>query len=287
MVTRRCTQRQFLLRPDRETNNAVLYCLAVAAKRHDIDVLDFTQMSNHLHEAIFDRHGNAPAFYEHFHKLLAKCMNALRGRWENFFSSEQVCVVRLESREDVIEKLVYIATNPVKDGLVDTVDAWPGSRGYRALLSGRPLRATRPAHFFAADGTMPEEVELRLAIPPELGDSAEILAAVRARVAAVEKAEARRRVKRGKKVLGRYAILRQSWRDSPTSREPRRNLRPAFAARSLWARIEAIQRKRAFTAAYRAARQAFLAGIPSSFPFGTYWLRRFVGVPVVALQEMN
>ena len=117
MVTRRCTQRQFLLRPDPETNNAFIYCLAVAAQRHEIDVMGFIQMSNHLHDGIFDRHGSGPAFYEHFHKLLAKCMNALRGRWENFFSSEQVCVVRLETREDMIDKLVYIATNPVKMGL--------------------------------------------------------------------------------------------------------------------------------------------------------------------------
>ncbi len=64
MVTRRCTRkRQYLLRPDKGTNNAVIYCLAVAAQRCDIDVLDFTQMTNHLHEAIFDRHGTAPAFY--------------------------------------------------------------------------------------------------------------------------------------------------------------------------------------------------------------------------------
>jgi hypothetical protein len=27
MITRRCTQRRFLLRPDRETNNAFTYCL--------------------------------------------------------------------------------------------------------------------------------------------------------------------------------------------------------------------------------------------------------------------
>src|SRR6478609_2521087 len=81
MVTRRCTQQQYLLRPDKETNNAVIYCLAVAAQRYDIDVMDFVQMSNHLHEGIFDRNGTAPAFFEHFHKLLAKCVNALRGRW--------------------------------------------------------------------------------------------------------------------------------------------------------------------------------------------------------------
>ena len=287
MVTRRCTQRQFLLRPDRETNNAFIYCLAVAAQRYEIDVIDFVQMSNHLHDAIYDRYGNAPAFYEHFHKLLAKCMNALRGRWENFFSSEQVCVVRLETREALIDKLVYIATNPVKDGLVEHVGEWPGASGYRALLAGRPLRATRPKHFFADDGSMPEKVTLRLTIPPELGDREEILAEVRARVAVVEKEEARKRAETGRRVMGRYAVLRQSWRESPTSREPRRNLRPTFAARSLWARLEAIQRKREFVHAYRAARRALLDGAPIPFPHGTYWVRRFVGVAVAAPENSN
>jgi putative transposase len=280
MVTRRCTQRQFLLRPDRETNNAVLYCLAVAAQRYQIDVLDFVQMSNHLHEVIYDRHGNAPAFYEHFHKLLAKCLNALRGRWENFFSSEQVCVVRLETIGDLIDKLVYVATNPVKDGLVERADDWPGASGYRALLRNRPLRATRPKHFFAEGGAMPEEVTLHLTIPPELGAREDIVAAVRAGVEAVEHAEAATRARTGQRAMGRYAVLRQPWRESPTSREPRRNLRPTIAARSWWARLEAIQRKRAFTAAYRKARRALLAGLPILFPPGTYWLRRFMGVSV-------
>ena len=280
MVTRRCTQRQFLLRPDPATNNAFVYCLAVASQRHEIDVMAFVQMSNHLHDGIYDRIGTSPAFYEHFHKLLAKCMNALRGRWENFFSSEQVCVVRLETRDDIIDKLVYIVTNPVKDGLVASVDDWPGANGYRALLSGVPLRATRPKHFFAEDGTMPEEVTLHVRITPELGDHDEIVAEVKARVEAFEVAEAKRRAASGQRVLGRYAVLRQSWRDSPTSREPRRNLRPTIAARSLWTRLEALQRRRDFIADYRLARLAQLAGIPVSFPHGTYWLHRFMGVPV-------
>jgi putative transposase len=286
MVTRRCTQRQFLLRPDPKTNNAFVYCLAVAAQRNPIDVVNFVQMSNHLHDALYDRLGNAPAFYEDFHKLLAKCMNALRGRWENFFSSEQVSVVQLETRDDLINKLVYVATNPVKAGLVERVDDWPGASGYRALLSGEPLRATRPKHFFAEDGTMPEEVNLHLTIPPELGDRDEILAEVQTRVAAFEEETARERARTGKRVLGRYAVLRQSWRDSPTSREPRRGLRPTIAARSLWARLEAIQRKRDFIAAYRRARHALLAGAPIPFPPGTYWLRRFLGVEVAPF-EMN
>lgn len=285
MVTRRCTQRQFLLRPDKETNNAFVYCLAVAAQRYDVTVIDFVQMSNHLHDKIFDRHGNAPAFNEYFHKLLAKCMNALRGRWENFFSSEQVCVVRSETSADLIEKLVYIATNPVKAGLVATVDEWPGSSGYRALMSGKPLRATRPKHFFAADGTMPETVELHLSIPPELGNSEEILAQVRKRVEEVEREEADKRRATGQRVLGAYAVRRQSWRDSPSSREPRRGLRPTIAARNFWARMEAIQRKREFVIAYRAARAAHIARAPVPFPAGTYGPRRYLGVAVVGLEN--
>jgi REP-associated tyrosine transposase len=287
MMTRSCTQRQFFLRPDRETNNAFIYCLAVAAQRYEIDVLNFVQMSNHLHDAIYDRHGNAPAFNEHFHKLLARSMNAYRGRWENFFSSEQVNVVRLENREDLIRKLIYIATNPVKDGLVERVDEWPGTSGYRALLTGEPLRATRPKHFFADDGTMPAEVTLHVRIPPEFGDREEILREVRAGVAAVEEEEARKRAETGTRVLGRNAVLRQAWDASPTSRAPRRGLRPTIAARSLWARLEAIQRKREFVVAYRKARQALLAGTPIPFPYGTYWFRRFAGVAISAPENMN
>ncbi len=131
---------------------------------------------------------------------------------------------------------------------------------------------------------MPAEITLQLTIPPELGDRDEILAEVQARVAAVEEEAARERARTGKRVLGRYAVLRQSWRDSPTSREPRRGLRPTIAARSLWARLEAIQRKRDFIAAYRRARQALLAGAPVPFPPGTYWLRRFFGVEVASFE---
>ena len=287
MVTRRCTQKQYLLRPDEETNNAVIYCLGYAAQLHNIDVMDFVQMSNHLHEAIYDRDGNGPAFYETFHKLVAKCINAYRGRWENFFSSAQTNVVRLKTREDVINKLVYVATNPVKAGLVERVEQWPGASGYRALMSGKPLRATRPKHFFAEGGTMPETITLPLTIPPELGDREEILAEVRARVAAVEQEEARKRAATGQKVLGRNAVLRQSWRESPTSREPRRGLRPTIAPRNFWVRLEAIQRDRTYVAKYRHARAGMLAGFPIPFPHGTYWLARFAGVAVEAPEKLG
>jgi putative transposase len=280
MITRRCQQRQFLLRPDDTTNNAFTYCLSEAAHRCQVEVLLPCAMSNHYHAVIFDRHGRYPEFVEHFHKLFARSQNALRGRWENFWASEPVCVVQLVGREAVLDKLVYTATNPVQDHLVERVHHWPGVNGLVALLAGRPMRATRPLHFFRPNGPMPKAVEMRLAIPPELGTAEEVLAELRDRVRAVEAERAAERQRTGGRVGGRRAVLSQSWRSHPASHEPRRNLRPRVAVRSKWARIEALLRNRAFSAAYKTAREQWLAGIPVMFPPGTYWLRRFAQVPV-------
>jgi REP element-mobilizing transposase RayT len=280
LVTRRCTQRQFLLRPDDATNEAFLYCLGTAAQRFGIDVILPCAMSNHHHTVIFDRQGNYPAFLELFHKLVAKSQNALRGRWENFWSSEQVCVVRLVDPDDVMRKLVYVATNPVKDRLVERVHQWPGVNGLSALLAQRPIRVRRPAHFFRPAGPMPPSVTLNLVVPSELGSRDEILHALRDQVHAVEARVAKERACTGARVLGRRAVLRQSWRESPSSREPRRNLRPRIAARSQWARIEALLRNRAFLIAYREAWTRWIAGDTAGFPVGTYRLRRLVSEPL-------
>jgi len=153
-----------------------------------------------------------------WHSLFAKCENALRSRWENLWSSEQVCVVWLVDPADVMGKLVYVATNPVKDRLVERVHQWPAVNGLGALLGQRLRRATRPRHFFRLDGKMPAAVTLQLVLPPELGDPEQLRAELRQQVAAAEVAAAAVRRHTGAGVLRRRAILRQSWRDSPASR---------------------------------------------------------------------
>lgn len=282
MITRRCTQRLFLLRPDDETNNTVLYCLAEAAQRFDIELILPSVLSNHHHTILYDRHGRVVEFAEHLHKFIAKCQNVHRGRSENLWSSEPPCLVRLTDPADVIDKLVYAATNPVKDRLVERVHHWPGVNGTTALLNQRALTVRRPRHFFRANGPMPETVTLALTIPPELGATDEILRALRERITAVEQQVASERARTGATVVGRRGIMQQSWRDHPSSREPLRSLRPRVAARSNWSRIEALLRDRAFLAAYRQARTLWRAGLPTVFPIGTYWLRRFAYVPIAA-----
>ena len=56
--------------------------------------------------------------------------------WENHFSSEPVSLLHSVGVGDVISKVIYAAANPVKDGLFDRVDQWPGVNG----LAGPPQR---------------------------------------------------------------------------------------------------------------------------------------------------
>ena len=143
----------------------------MAAQRSRVRVLFTVAMSNHHHTDIEDPDGNYPEFLEHFHKLFAKCQNALRGRWENFWSSEQTSVVRLVEPDDIVDKKTYALSNPVKDGLVEKAHHWPGVTSLHSISRDKPLIATRPKHFFRdKDGPMPEVVSLSFARPHEFKD---------------------------------------------------------------------------------------------------------------------
>jgi hypothetical protein len=211
---------------------------------------------------------------------MAKAQNCLRGRWENLWSSEEPCNVEVLMLEDLLDKLVYVATNPVKDGLVEKVHHWPGPAFVAALLHGKTMRAHRPGHFFSDDGPMPETIELELGLPDQIADKQSLLEALQRRISDVEYACARERQATGRRVVGRRGVRRQSWRDSPSSREPRRGLRPRVASRTMWVRIAALQRNKEWEANYRSARALMLAGFDVEFPHGTYWLRRFANVRV-------
>jgi putative transposase len=282
MVTRRCTQRQFLLRPDSETTNAFVYCLGLAARRTEMRVIGFIAQANHHHTIVLDTRGRMPEFLEGFHKLLAKHQNALRGRWENFWASEATSVVELLEPDDILAKLTYALCNPVKDHLVERADQWPGASSLRSNLDGRVIHASRPTRFFRKDGDLPEIVAIDVVRAPgfERLSQVEWRALLHSRIAAVEGTAAAERRASGRRVMGRGQVLRQRPTDRPGSHEPRRQPSPRLASLNKWARIEAIQRNKAFLAAYRAARELWLTGLGAIFPPGTYWLRRFAAVPI-------
>ncbi len=290
LMTRRCTQQLFLMRPDQETTNAFLYCLALAASIFNIDVLITCAMSNHHHTVIFDREGTYPQFLEYFHRLFARSQNVLRNRRENFWSSAQASVVRLVDAKDVMRQIVYTACNPVKAHLVERAVEWPGATTYADLLAGRELVIERPTHFFRKNGPTPERVTLRCAIPAEIGrDIDGFLAELRRSVETEERRLAAERKRDGIRVLGAAAVLNQPWSRSPSSlpsqqRQPyggrTTKIRPQIAAINETDREAALVENQEFVEAYRRARNAWLRRKRAEFPPGTYWLRRFARVRV-------
>jgi hypothetical protein len=278
MVTRRCSERRFFLRPDEETSNAFIYCLALAAMRAKVQVTFSVAMSNHHHTGIHDPDGNFPIFTEHFHGLFARCQNAHLGRFENFWSSEPTSVVHLVEPNDILDKMTYAFTNPTAADLVDAVEEWPGIATFQAAISGGHITATRPKHFFRDDGDMPEVVSLAIARPRGFENLAEDAWAklVTERVRAREADHRERRAVAGITVLGRLRVLGQDPFECPAGHAPRFRMSPRVAAKNKWARIEALLRNRGFIEKYRGAFLAHVAGLANVlFPFGTYWMRKF------------
>jgi putative transposase len=92
LVTRRCSQRQFLLRPSKRTNQIFGYLLAIAATRFRIEVHAFCVMSNHVHLVVTDTDARLPAFSQFLDSLVARTMNALLARWEHFWGPSSYSV---------------------------------------------------------------------------------------------------------------------------------------------------------------------------------------------------
>ncbi len=278
LVTRRCTQRKFLLKPSPRTTEIFKYCLAVAAQRTGVLVHAVAVMSNHYHAVCTDPEGRLPEFMTYLHRLTAVCMNAAMGRWENFWASEKPSAVLLENDDDILDKIVYTACNPVAAELVAKAAHWPGLTAYHA---GKTLTAVRPDVFFRDEGDMAESASITLTPPPlatklspqnynekisNLVHDEELR--IQTEMAAL-----------GRAFIGKAAVLAQKVGDSPFTREPRRRLNPTVACKSKWHRIEALRRQKRFILEYREALLEWRRGNREVlFPAGTYALRIHAGV---------
>jgi putative transposase len=278
LVTRRCTQRQMMLRPSVETNRVFLYCLAVAAERAGIELHAFVVMSNHWHAVLTDPEARLPEFLHLLHRLVASCMNASLGRTENFWAAEHASVVALESADDVLEKIAYVITNPTAAGLVRSPEEWPGVITTRL---GEHHVATRPGLYFRQHGaTLPERMRIDCTVPPILRELGAETTVRRLRVLVARNIrQAQSKVRdNGRTFLGADGARTMSpWRTAAKP-EPLRRRRPTLAARDPRDRKAALARLRVFRTTYRAALIRWRSGDRSAhFPNGTYLMRVFHG----------
>jgi putative transposase len=284
LITRRCFGRMFLLRPSEETNQVLLYIVAVAAKRYGIGVHSYCFLSNHLHAVVTDRNGNLPAFEQYLDSLVARALNALVGRWESFWAPGSYSAVSLSGAEDVLEKMAYVLANPVAGGLVRRGREWPGLWSGPEGIGAGPVKVKRPSHFFRPEGPMPAEEELELTCPPGCESVEELRRELGAAVEALEDQAARRLGEEGRSFVGARKVMAQRPTGRPAPVEPRRGLNPRVAARDKWKRIEALLRLGTFRSDYRVAWRRYARGLRDTiFPAGTYWMRVVHGVPCAAM----
>ncbi len=274
LLTRRCSERRFFLRPSKAVNDLLRYVLAVAAERYGVILHAFCVLSNHVHVVLTDARGNLPAFERYLDSLVARSINALHGRWESFWAPGSYSAVALLSHEDVLAKCAYVLANPVAAGLVRHGSEWPGLWSHPNEIGAGPVVVRRPKHFFREDGPMPETAALELVCPPGFESTEAFRHQLIAAVTALEDEVASDMASHGRSFRGVRRILAQNPEDRPTSGEPRRELNPRIAGRDKWKRIEAISRLKSFLHDYRLAWLAFRRGIRDVlFPQGTYWMR--------------
>ena len=273
LITRRCAQRQFLLRPSAHVTATVAYALARTAKRYGVELHAWCVLSNHVHLVATDAEGRIPDFLRDFDSLVARALNAHLGRWENFWASGEPNLVRLVEEEDVFDKVLYTLSNPVSSGLVPDSHLWPGLLSHPQAMD-EPLEVHRPESFFRRPAGDKEE-PLELAVTPPRGWS---LAAYQQHLkrAVFEREVALRTAREasGQGFLGLLAIRRQSASDAPSSPAPRRKLSPRIACKNSAKRFLVLHRLGRFVEQYREAYQDFAAGVRDAlFPLGTFLMR--------------
>jgi len=158
-TTRRVVRRTLLLQPVPAVSAIVLYVLGLALRRHPELALHACLVSStHKHDCLSDgpEKSALPCFYQYWHSLVARALNAHYGRGEAFWCPGSYGSCELHGgRMTLEEQLLYIWTNAVADGLVERPELWPGVC-FLPEDFGRTITVTRPEGAFFG-GALPAD----------------------------------------------------------------------------------------------------------------------------------
>jgi REP element-mobilizing transposase RayT len=281
-VTCRALHSRFLLRPGPVLNPVILGALARAKSLYPVRICAFAFLSNHFHLILeVDDARQLARFMGHFNSKLAREIGRLTGWREKVFGRRYQAILISNEEAAQIERLRYILSHGVKEGLVERLQDWPGIHCVQALTEGKALegwwfdrtqeylaRRRRedfgPFQFATRETLELDPLPCWKHLTPEQRQKR-----VAALVSEIEGEAAARRERTGAQPLGPAAILAQNPQSQPakTKKAPA----PAVHAASLAVRRELRNAYFWFVAAYRDAAEKLRAGERAPvFPAGCF-----------------
>lgn len=289
-ITRRTTQRFFLLSPDRKRViwTVYWYVTALLAAELGIEVHAVQMLSNHMHEVLTDTRGEISRFLQQRNRLFANTLKVFLGWREEVFARGGVSCVELYGPDSILEKIAYTLVNAVAAGLAESPEDWPGVTLAATDIGTRTIRAERPDIYFApGNKRWPEFAEITITVPRALEAAFGLESARERIVATVEQAviEARKLARDAGRILKSVEEIfatKHTTKASSFEKPGKRN--PTFAAAGNPEQaMRALHERRSFLAAYRAAMNQARERVPGVlFPRGTWRMHREFGFGVSA-----
>lgn len=297
-TTRRVRGRRFFLKPTPWVADLTRYCVALSAGRHreGVALYAYTQQANHTHGNLKDLHTEGelsllPEFKRDLHRNLACALNDHYQEAENVWAPGSYSNTEIHTPLSIERQLIYLWTQPVKDGLCERLEDWPGFMLMPEDF-GKIIFARKPAGAYfgtrrqvpalpqprPSRSSLPPIASFRVAVPPGYEDWP--LESVRRyfRVLlddALEEIRAQRAAN-DLGYLGTAAVLAQSHLDSPGPVTSDGSINPRIAcAGDLDLLFQVLLGFGAWKVRYRQAYENLRADRPARFPPGTWGRHRF------------
>ncbi len=274
LVTVRCFQGRLLVRPSAETNSILGGVLSRAVRRAGVELFAFSFASNHVHLLVRAPQGNLPEFMQYFLTNVSKKVGRLVG-WRGSFWERRYSAEPILDEDALLERVQYVLSHGVKEGLVRSVREWPGLNSLPEMLGERARTfcwfnwtkrwVVRNGRGIAEpfDRKFAEQETLAVA-PLPLEQFALRSRWKRLLHRALNAIESQGRHEH-RRVLGRTGVLAQDPQHRPD--RPKRSRRPCCHTVSARLRSEFRDAYRAFQSAFAAASARWRLGdLSASFP---------------------
>ena len=135
-ITSRTIQSRFLMAPSDKTNELIGGVLARAVRQCQVELFAYVFTSNHFHAMV---RAPSPVALSRFMQRLQSNIAVKVGRlvgWRGRFFARRYSAEPVVDEGAQVERLNYILSHGVKEGLVSRCQQWPGLSCAQALLEG-------------------------------------------------------------------------------------------------------------------------------------------------------